>query len=95
MRAAITAAVAAGFAAMVAFVVLYSWRSAWRSTPTGRNLMALPAVLGGLLGLWLIARMAGPLPMWLWLGGILALDAVMWWRVIILWRLQHEERNGP
>lgn len=89
MRAAITAAIAAGFGAMVAFVALYSWRSAWRSTPTGRNLMALPAVLGGLLGLWLLARVVGPLPMWVWLGGIMSLDAVMWWRVWILWRLQH------
>lgn len=93
MKAAITAAIAAGFAAMVAFVALYAWRSsAWRQTPVGRNLMALPAVLGGLLGLWLLARLVGPLPLWLWLGGILALDAVMWWRVILLWRLQHDGR---
>lgn len=91
MRIAITAAVALGFAAMVAFVILYSWRSSWRSTAVGRNLMALPAVLGGLLGLWLVARIVGDLPMWLWLGGIVSLDAVMWWRVIILWRVQHDE----
>jgi hypothetical protein len=88
VSAAITIAVAAGFLAMMAFVVLY-WRSDWRHSPVGRNLMALPAVLGGLLGLWLVARMAGPLPMWLWLGGIVSLDAVMWWRVWILWRLTH------
>ncbi len=88
MTAAITVAIAVGFLAMVVFVGLY-WRSSWRTTPLGQNLMALPAVLGGLLGLWLFARVAGPLPTWVWLGGIAALDAVMWWRVWILWRLQH------
>jgi len=89
MRAAITAAIAAGFLAMCAFVALYR-RSDWRHTSIGRNLMALPAVLGALLGLWLVARIVGPLPMWLWLGGIVLLDAVMWWRVAILWRLQRQ-----
>lgn len=93
MKAAITVAIAAGFLAMCAFVGLY-WRSDWRHTSVGRNLMALPAVLGALLGLWLVARIAGPLPVWLWLGGILALDAVMWWRVVILWRLQHDQAGG-
>lgn len=90
MKEAITVAIAAGFAAMVAFVVLYA-RSAWRSSSMGLNLMALPAALGGLLGLWLLARIIGPLPMWIWLGGIVTLDAVMWWRVWILWRVQHRE----
>lgn len=88
MRGAITAAIAAGFAAMVAFVALYA-RSAWRTSPMGRNLMALPAALGGLLGLWLLARVIGPLPLWIWFGGIVTLDAVMWWRVWILWKVQH------
>jgi uncharacterized membrane protein YfcA len=94
VTAAITVAIGAGFLAMVAFIALY-WRSDWRRTPVGRNLMALPAVLGALLGLWLVARVVGDLPMWVWLGGILSLDAVMWWRVWILWRLQHDERAGP
>lgn len=91
MKEVITVAIAVGFAAMVAFVVLYA-RSAWSSSPMGRNLMALPAALGGLLGLWLLARIIGPLPMWIWLGGIVTLDAVMWWRVWILWKAQHQER---
>lgn len=92
MTAAITVAIGAGFLAMVVFVGLY-WRSDWRHTSVGRNLMALPAVLGGLLGLLLVARVAGTLPMWLWLGGIVSLDAVMWWRVWILWRLQHGQSS--
>lgn len=92
MTAAITVAIAVGFFAMVAFVGLY-WRSAWRTTPLGQNLMALPAVLGALLGLWLVARVAGPLPLWIWFVGIAALDAVMWWRVLILWRLQHYDSD--
>lgn len=90
MRLAITVLIAAGFAAMAAFVVLYAIGSpGWRKSPTGQNLMALPAVLGSLLLLWLLGRAFGPLPLWLWLTGIAALDAVMWWRVAILWHLQH------
>lgn len=91
MRVLITALIAVGFVAMLAFIGLY-FRSPWWRTPVGRNLMALPAVLGGLLGLWLLGRLVH-LPTWLWAGGIAALDAVMWWRVVILWRLQHKE--GP
>lgn len=87
MRAAITALIAAGFLAMVAFVGLYA-RSEWRHSPVGRNLMALPAVLGGLLGLWLLARLVH-IPLAVWAGGIGALDVVMWWRVWLLWRIQH------
>lgn len=86
MREIITVLIALGFVAMVTFVGLYL-RSPWWRSPVGRNLMALPAVLGGLLGLWLLARLVH-LPMWLWAGGIAALDGVMWWRVWILWRLQ-------
>jgi uncharacterized membrane protein len=90
---AITVLITVGFLAMVAFVALYAVGSPdWRRSPMGRNLMALPAVLGSLLGLWLLARVLGPLPLWLWASGIAALDAVMWWRVVILWRIQ---RKGP
>lgn len=90
----ITALIAVGFAAMVAFVALYATGSrGWYRTPVGRNLMALPAVLLGLLGLWLLSRAFGPLPLWMWVGGLGSLDAVMVWRVAILWRLQHRRRD--
>lgn len=91
MRQAISVLIAVGFVAMAAFVALYL-RSPWWKSPVGRNLMALPVVLGALLGLWLAGRLVH-LWVWVWPGGLAALDAVMWWRVVILWRLQR--RGGP
>lgn len=89
MRLVITALIAVGLIAMVVFVALYAAGSPdWRKSPMGRNLMALPAVLGSLLALWLSARFFGPLPLGVWVAGIAALDAVMWWRVAILWQVQ-------
>lgn len=90
MRLAITAAIVAGFVPAVAFVVLYAIGSPdWRKSSVGQNLMALPAVLGTLLGLWIAARWVGPLPLWVWLAVLAAMDAVLWWRVVLLWLIQH------
>lgn len=91
MRQVITGLIAVGFASMLSFVFLYA-RAPWWRSPVGRNLMALPAVLGGLLGLWLLGRLVH-LPAWLWAAGLASLDVVMWWRVAILYRLQR--RGGP
>lgn len=89
MRLLITVLIGVGALASAAFVVLYAVGSrAWFRSAVGQNLMALAAVLLGLTGLWLAGRAVGPLPTWLWAGGIGALDAVMWWRVAILWRIQ-------
>lgn len=94
MRLAITIAIVAGFAAAAAFVVLYAVGSPdWRKSPVGQNLMALPAVLGTLLGMWIAGRAFGPLPLWLWLFVIAAMDAVMWWRVVLLWHIQHRRKE--
>jgi hypothetical protein len=78
-----------GLAGCLTFIGVY-WAGSrgWHRTPVGRNLMAMAAVLGGLLALSL-AALAWTLPTWLFLGGMASLDAVMWWRVVLLWKVQH------
>lgn len=94
-RDLITLLLGIGAAGCWTFVGLYAWRSrGWQRSDTGRNLMAMMAVLLMLLSLVTMGRWLGPLPQMLWTVLILVLDAVIWWRVIILWRRQHEsERN--
>lgn len=82
-----------GLLGNVAFVVLYAVRSPeWRHSDLGRNLMAKAVVIGGLLALSLLALLT-TVPPWAWYGGMIALDAIVWWRVAILWRLQRD--GGP
>jgi hypothetical protein len=82
---------AAGFIGCIGFIALYAWRSAgWHRTDTGRNLMSMMGILAVLLGLVLLGRAWGPLPLPIWLVGMALLDTVIWWRVVILWRRQHE-----
>lgn len=91
IRALYAVLVAAGLAAAITFVALYAWGDrGWFRSELGRNLMAKTAVLGGLLGLSLLGMLIR-VPAWVWIGGMATLDAVMWWRVIILYRLQHRE----
>jgi hypothetical protein len=81
----------AGALGCVTFVGLYLWRSVgWWRSDAGRNLMAVMAILLVLLGLVVVGRWWGPLPHWIWTVGVGVLDAAIWWRVIILWRKQHE-----
>lgn len=88
VRAVWLALVALGAAGGLAFVVLYGWGSrGWHRTAVGRNLMAMGAALTVLLGLSLASWLVR-LPPALWLGGMGALDLVLWWRVVILWRIQ-------
>lgn len=89
IRVLYTVLTAVGFAAAVTFVVLYAWGDRdWFRSELGRNLMAKTAILGGLLGLSLLGLLIR-VPGWVWIGGMATLDAVMWWRVVILWRIQH------
>ncbi len=79
-----------GFLAAITFVLLYAIGSPeWRHSPMGRNLMAKAIVLGCLLGLSLLSLLT-VVPVWLWLTGMAALDVVLWWRVTILWKVQHQ-----
>lgn len=81
--------VAVGLAGAVAFVVLYAAGTRdWYRSAIGRNLMAMPAVLAGLFA-FTLASMLLTLPAWVWLGGMGSLDAVLWWRVGLLWKAQH------
>lgn len=87
----LTALFAFGGLGCLSFVALYAWRSAgWWRTDTGRNLMIVMSMLLLLFLLVVVARYWGPLPRWIWTGGLSALDVAIWWRVIILWRKQHE-----
>lgn len=79
---------AVGLAGCATFVGSYWWFSrGWHRTAVGQNLMAMAAVLGGMLALSLAGLVWTP-PAWLFLGGMASLDAVMWWRVVLLWRAQ-------
>lgn len=81
--------VACGLAGALTFVGLYAFGTRdWHRSAVGRNLMAGSAVLAGLFALTL-ATLLAPLPTWLWLGGLLSLDVVLWWRVLLLWQAQH------
>lgn len=79
-----------GLAGCSTFIGVY-WAGSrgWHRTAVGRNLMAMAAVLAGMLALSLVG-LAWTLPDWLFLGGMAALDAVMWWRVVLLWHAQHD-----
>lgn len=80
--------VGVGLVGASAFVVLYGWLSReWHRSHIGQNLMAMAAVLAGLLGLSLLGFLVR-VPAALWLGGMASLDAVLWWRVALLWRVQ-------
>jgi hypothetical protein len=81
---------AVGCVGAVVFIAIQS-RVRWWRTPIGRNLMAMSAVLAGMLGLSLLAFLVR-LPTWLWLVGLASLDTVVWWRNWIAWRLQRRPR---
>lgn len=93
-RDVMTALFSIGASGSVAFVALYAWRSAgWHRSDTGRNVMAMMVVLATLLTMVVINRTVG-IPMIVWTISVAVLDTVIWWRVIILWRRQHE-RTRP
>jgi hypothetical protein len=76
------------------FFVLYAFGSrGWWRTATGRNFAAMFATLAILLVLVVAARWFGPLPGWVWTGGMATLGITIWWCVGILLRKQHEDRK--
>lgn len=95
LRDFITVLFGAGALGCLTFVALYAWRSrGWARTDTGRNLMAMMAVLLVLLALVTVSRWSGPFRPEIWTGLLCLLDTVIWWRVIILWRRQHERKRS-
>ena len=94
MRNVMTALFAAGAAGCAAFLAGYLRGShGWWRSDTGRNLMAMMFVLACLLGLVVVNRLVG-VPIGVWLFLLCLLDTVIWWRVIILWRRQHERNRS-
>lgn len=76
------------------FIVLFGFGSGgWWRNDVGRNMMALAGVLFALATLVLLSRLVGPLPIWIWIGGLASLDGVIWWQVAILWRKQRERHH--
>lgn len=83
----------AGFVGAATFVVMYGLRSPdWAGSDIGRNLMAKTAILAALLAMSLI-NLVVRVPAWLILVGMAALDAVIWWRVAILRRMQRRQAS--
>ncbi len=80
--------------AAVTFVVVYARRSPWRATPMGRNVMALMGLIGLMLGLAAATAVFGidfPFRATVRAGCFAALNAVLWHRVALLLRTQHEK----
>ncbi len=77
-----------GFVAGLTFMILFASRLSWPPSEVGKILFVFPAVVTGLLGMSLVSTM---MHVWapLWLAGMASLDAVLWWLVWYLWRLQH------
>lgn len=85
---------ALGFVGCLMFCLLYLIGSPdWRKSALGQNLMAKTALLGLLFGLGLLSLLL-PIPPWIGLVFLAALDAVLYWRVWILWRIQHGRPGG-
>lgn len=77
-------------AAAIVFCVFYL-RSPWRKNVTGRNTMAFMGAVAVVLTIAVLFRLAHtPLPLWLSVLLWLAINWPLWWRVIILWRVQHQ-----
>jgi hypothetical protein len=90
MTWAISIAIGIGAAGALAFAGLYLRTRGWYRSAVGQNLMAMALVIAGLLLLVFVVRVIPDetVRRLLWLGGLLSLDAVLWWRVWLLWKLQ-------
>lgn len=94
LRYWLTAEFAAGAVITLTFVVLYAARSPWRSTAVGRNVMAVMLVLATFFVLLVVHRAVAPLPIWVWVAAMAVLDAVLLWRLLLLWQAQHDRVGG-
>lgn len=96
-----TVLIATGAVGASLFVVVYS-RSRWWSTPAGCNAMATTVVIAVVLGLAAIRSVVGvdfPARDWFRAGCYLAVNIVVWWRVVLLWAInrrppQPDERSA-
>ena len=83
---------------LILFFIFYSLRSAWWTTIMGKNMLAFMTVIMVLMSLAALRRLFGPA--WFeahrdglsfWSYG--ALFIVVWWRFLILIRIQRDERQ--
>lgn len=77
----------------VAFPALYLWLSNWRIHPVGRSTVAFSIVWAATLGLTLAGYFGLRLPAWAVAGLFWAMAVTVWWRVVVMWRTQHEQRT--
>lgn len=94
MRTLINIEVGITAAGFLAFIVLYQ-RTRWWRQPEGRHLMFTTASLALITGLWFVGRLVGGLPLQLWAAVLAPLAVAAWWRVVLLWRRQHEGAVQP
>lgn len=92
----VNVAIVATFLGALVFVVAYAWRTrgAWSRSAVGRNVMALMAVILVVSALGVTASFWGtdwPHRNVIRLAVWSAVAAVVWWRVVILFRVQHRQ----
>ena len=88
------------FIGFALFAVLYFFRSQWASTAVGRNAMAFMVVCALLLGLSLVRLIVGEAQFAIIreparIVSFLLVNAVVWWRVVLLIQVQREVRKRP
>lgn len=79
--------------ALIAFPFAYhlTTRGAWARSVMGWHLMSFMAVLGLVSAFALTNALLGPLPAWLRPFTWLLIAGVAWWRLILLFVIQHRE----
>lgn len=82
-------------AAAVIFCAFYL-RSPWRKNVAGRNTMAFMGAVAVVLSIAVVFR-AAHLALPLWVGALLwiLINWPLWWRVLILWRVQRQPYEPP
>lgn len=87
------AEIAAGLLAGLFFVVRFAFTRWWR-TAAGMAMMGLYFTLTVIFGLWLPARLLGPLPPVVWVVVLAVLVSVLWTITIMMWRSQRRGKDG-
>lgn len=88
------------FTGLLVFVILYSFRSPWWETEIGKNMLAFMSVTLGLAGLGAAYQIIGPEWFDEHRGGVTfwsrtAFFLVVWWRVVILIKVQRLPKREP
>jgi len=96
MTPSLAVAIVVTFLGALAFVVSYAWRTrgVWRASAVGRNVMALMSVILVVSALGVTAVFFGsdwPFRNQVRSAAWWAVAACVWWRVVILWRIQHRK----